>query len=185
VETGVGGLVLEVILSWQLISGGAAGIVMTPIKDHRKPSLVNPQYYSTVMRPEAGAHEISKKKKGGGANLRLIILSTKNVLGETENQKSWGGSPQRSFLGRRCLLPRLRDTSLSPRLRHALHDRPAAQPAHVDVHQHDVVHRARSQRRVLARRRTVLVRDGGSDGRAAGIDKSHGRRGHRGEDDAR
>lgn len=75
--------------------------------------------------------------------------------------------------------------SPGPRLGHALHDRLASQPAHVDVHEHDVAHRARSQRRILARRSAVLVRDGGGDRRAACVRESHGGSGQRGEDDGR
>ena len=56
---------------------------------------------------------------------------------------------------------------------------------HVDVHEHDVAHRARGQRRVLASRSAILVRNGGGDRRAACLGEPHGRRLQRGEDHRR
>jgi len=141
----------------------------------------NTLHDEAVSAPRHAAHEPTVSKK-------------KEVLARDREKKQKlpgrGGSllrrrRRRRRRGRGRPGPRARDMSLGPRLGDAPHDRLASQPTDVDVHEHDVAHRARGQRRILARRSAVLVRDGGGDRYAARVRESHGRRGQRGEDDRR
>lgn len=147
---------------------------------------------------EPGPHTLTRKVK----IKHRICCTTKAVsvprraAPNRQSQKQCSrdrGKKKKAFRGpssllrrrRRRPVPHARYLSLGPRLCHALHDRLASQPAHVDVHEHDVPHCAGGQRRILARRSAILVRNGGGDRRAACLGEPHGRRPQRGEDDRR